>query len=946
MPSLLERLREALAPDYTVQRQIASGGMGTVFLGRDERLLRAVAIKTLRQELATAVAVERFVQEAQHLAGLNHPNIVGVHDAGEKDGLVYYIMDYVDGETLDTRVARGPLTPAETVSVGRGLLSALKLAHHKGIVHRDIKPSNIFLVGGRAMLADFGIAHSLYQSSTALTQPGQLVGTVAYMAPEQLRGQAVTARTDLYALGMVLFEACTGRRWDSLSAPEKTDWTGVPLRLQHALGKALEPHPQDRWPDAESFARELTGARARVRVLLPILALIPVGAVVVWGISRVLSSETQPRSDVAVYPFEAVGLADSALGDHLSRLTATYLEALPGLKVAPVRTTFQAWRASRLPPAERMVQLSGEVGAKYGVWGVVRPSRAGLEVQLYCLDAGGRTRLETVIRGNTADRMGLADTIRLRLMSTVSPHSKQLSRNLGGLAGVDPRAVPEFLFGEAASERDAWLTAEKHYRNALAIDSTFVLAAWRLANARRWMPLRPEPPHPTGFLSLYRSHGGNLPVLDRLLIEAQFAPSGEDRLGLYQEALRRAPRDAYVALYYGDELFHRGPLYGRSRDTAIAVLQRAVELDPSLAPAREHLAWALIRSGRREEARHSLDALHRTAGKPEESEIYLPMFLQLAFAARFAPDSAPVNDPVLYSPFGLGLAARGAFSMHMPEVGAVLGARLAALPSVPPALHGSGEIALGLALMTLGRPMLALAHFDSAVHLLPERHEARHQAAEWRVIPSALGLPGIPAAEIERGRRELARLAGDSSRSVRAAWGLAFEALRRGDTAGATPWVRRVATGSAAVSPFHLLLQAMQQAADGRLEAALKLSEPALAYDSAGRAGDPFFRAALHLQRGDWFEKLNRPESADASWLWYENLDVVGWPSTVVQAGEVDWPLGNLARLRRAGLAARRGDREKVCALVAELLQSWAQPEPSFESLVAEARGLESHCRP
>ncbi|HEX6433195.1 MAG TPA: serine/threonine-protein kinase, partial [Gemmatimonadales bacterium] len=250
MPSLLERLREALAPDYTVERQIAAGGMGTVFLGRDERLLRRVAIKTLREEFATSVAVVRFVHESQHLAGLNHPNIVGVHDAGEKDGLVYYIMDYVDGETLDARIARGPLTTAETLRLGRELLSALDLAHRNGIVHRDIKPSNIFLVGDRALLADFGIAHSLQPSTSELTRPGQLVGTPAYMAPEQLRGEPVTPRTDLYAAGLVLFEAGTGRRWPSAVSPEQGDWTGVPSRLRSALRRALQVDPEKRWPDA------------------------------------------------------------------------------------------------------------------------------------------------------------------------------------------------------------------------------------------------------------------------------------------------------------------------------------------------------------------------------------------------------------------------------------------------------------------------------------------------------------------------------------------------------------------------------------------------------------------------------------------------------------------------------------------------------------------------
>src|SRR3954469_14608102 len=121
MSSLLERTQEALAPDYRVERTIASGGMGTVFLGRDQRLERPVAIKVLREEVATAVAVERFIQEAQHLASLNHPNIVRVHDAGEARSIVYYVMDYVEGETLEARISRSPLSLGETQELGRQL---------------------------------------------------------------------------------------------------------------------------------------------------------------------------------------------------------------------------------------------------------------------------------------------------------------------------------------------------------------------------------------------------------------------------------------------------------------------------------------------------------------------------------------------------------------------------------------------------------------------------------------------------------------------------------------------------------------------------------------------------------------------------------------------------------------------------------------------------------
>ena len=189
--------------------------------------------------------------------------------------------------------------------------------------------------------------------------------------------------------------------------------------------------------------------------------------------------------------------------------------------------------------------------------------------------------------------------------------------------------------------------------------------------------------------------------------------------------------------------------------------------------------------------------------------------------------------------------------------------------------------------MALGRPLDALTHFDSATTLLDDRFEARIQAAEWRVIPAALGIPGIPQPEIERGRRELERLTADSIIGLRAAWALALDALTRDDTAKAAPWVDRVASGAGKGGPLDLMLRAMGEGVAGRFQAALELSEPALAFDSAGRAGDPFFRAALHLKRGDWYAALNHPASADAAWLWYENLDVVGWPTTVAQAGEV-----------------------------------------------------------
>src|SRR3989442_8229740 len=159
MSPFFERLRAALAPDYELLRELASGGMGTVYLAREIALDCLVAVKVLRPELATANAVTRFVHEAQTLAKVRHPTIVVVHKVDERHGLHFYVMDFLEGDTLQQRLAtRGPLTHHEARKLGRDLLEALEVVHGWGVIHRDIKPSNLFWLGRRAVLTDFGIA--------------------------------------------------------------------------------------------------------------------------------------------------------------------------------------------------------------------------------------------------------------------------------------------------------------------------------------------------------------------------------------------------------------------------------------------------------------------------------------------------------------------------------------------------------------------------------------------------------------------------------------------------------------------------------------------------------------------------------------------------------------------------------------------------------------------
>src|SRR5207249_571621 len=210
--SLFIQFQAALVGGYSLVRELGRGGMGVVYLAREVRLDRPVAIKLLPPELAAQQALrDRFLREARTAARLSHPYVVPIHSVDEIDGFVFYVMAYVDGETLAQRVtARGPLPPQDVTRILREVAWALAYAHAQGIVHRDIKPANILLERGteRAMVTDFGIARLAHASGE--TAIGELLGTPEYMSPEQAAGEPVDGRSDLDSLGVVGFFALTG----------------------------------------------------------------------------------------------------------------------------------------------------------------------------------------------------------------------------------------------------------------------------------------------------------------------------------------------------------------------------------------------------------------------------------------------------------------------------------------------------------------------------------------------------------------------------------------------------------------------------------------------------------------------------------------------------------------------------------------------------------------
>jgi TolB-like protein/tetratricopeptide (TPR) repeat protein len=275
-PALLDRLNAGLAGRYTIERELGEGGMATVYLARDLRHGRPVALKLLPPQFARAVGVERFQREIQLAAGLQHPHILTVHDSGEADGLLYYVMPFVEGESLRARLSReGRLPLATALGIAQDVLSALEYAHARGIVHRDIKPENILLSAGEAVVADFGIARAIGSPEVErLTETGLALGTPAYMSPEQVSGATdVDGRSDLYSLACVLFEMLTGKppfiagtpfavavKRLTEPAPPLPRLSGVPAAVDQALRRALATSPKDRFPTAAAFSAALAGA--------------------------------------------------------------------------------------------------------------------------------------------------------------------------------------------------------------------------------------------------------------------------------------------------------------------------------------------------------------------------------------------------------------------------------------------------------------------------------------------------------------------------------------------------------------------------------------------------------------------------------------------------------------------------------------------------------------
>src|SRR6184192_2794949 len=516
MSDIIDTLRARLAPSYDVEREIGAGGMARVFLAVEQHPHRRVAIKVLDPEVSTRLLRERFIREVDLSSKLSHPHIVPIFSAGEVDGLFYYVMPYVEGESLRHRLVRERKLPlAVALHITRDVADALAFAHAQGIIHRDIKPENILLSGDHAIVADFGIARAISAAgSLTLTQAGQPIGSPGYMSPEQALALGdLDARTDIYSLGCVLFEMLAGEapvasmaerlvhNWTALQTAPAMQRAGpdVARAVKHAISRTLAPFPDDRFATATEFAAALgapahrasvptrgvfAGSRGRRAVL--VLG----GAVVLLGAGAVLL--LRQRAPYLNDRRVVVAVIENHTGDrsldnvgHMAADWVTQGLAQTGLaEVVPSVSVMSSSLASGEHgpghlDAAGIKRLARETGAGTVVSGAYyrQADSIRFQVQISAAKDGTVLRALDPVAGPISQPLTAVEALRQRVMAALATLFDSRLSLWAKATGQPPTfaAYQEFIQGLDRMVQFDSRSAIQHFRRAAQEDTTFRL---------------------------------------------------------------------------------------------------------------------------------------------------------------------------------------------------------------------------------------------------------------------------------------------------------------------------------------------------------------------------------------------------------------------------------------------------------------------------------------
>ena len=606
--------------------------MATVYLATDLKHQRQVAIKVLRPELAQSIGPERFLREIEIAARLQHPNILSLHDSGEADGFLYYVMPFIEGESLRERIVReGALPGSEAIRIAREVADALDYAHRQGIVHRDIKPANILLSQGHAVVADFGIARAVSASAApGLTQVGIAVGSPAYMSPEQALGDTnLDARSDVFALGVVLYEMLDGKPPFDGATPQAIvtqSLTGKrrklskdTLGLQAVVDRAMAKEPKDRFATAADMAKSLDIAasgthpafsnprRRRQVVVTAAVAAAAAAAFALWPRDAGIGD---PRQSLIIFPFE--NRTGDASRDYLSEASMNLLGLAAShwrdLRVFDDERTASLMRRRRIAATEeldfeeaRSMAREARVGTM--VVGDIRLDGDSIAIEAKVHDVASGNRLQTrVVRAAlTADpRVKFDELAALILGTDGAPPGERpsvLSQTTTSL-----EAYRAYLAGTAALQRFEVDSAKANLDRAVAIDSSFALAYLRLRDVAGWTIAAGDPNIRRRYvMAAERSSTALPPRLKQLVAFHRAYEDGNLRRAraIANELISHDSTDVEAWYQLGEATYHDNatsyphPDTAGNLGTALEIFQRALALDSSYVLAYQHIRDAL-----------------------------------------------------------------------------------------------------------------------------------------------------------------------------------------------------------------------------------------------------------------------------------------------------------------------------------------------------------------
>jgi eukaryotic-like serine/threonine-protein kinase len=939
------RLQAALGDAYVLERELGGGGMSRLFVATERSLNRQVVIKVLPPELAGEVSAARFKKEIEVAAQLQHPHIVPILASGSGDGLLWFVMPYVRGESLRHRLkAVGKLPVRDAVRILVEVADALAYAHRQGIVHRDIKPENILLEEGHAVLADFGVARAIVAARTSnasdganLTGIGMSVGTPTYMSPEQAAGESnVDARADIYALGLVGYEMLAGQHpfggTGSVQsmivahltepAPPVAKLRGdTPPSVNAAIARALAKTPDERFRTAEEFRDALDAAPAGARrspVMAAVIGAAILAILVVAGIIVSRRERTLPLDQnlVAVAPFDVVDTDLKLWHEGMVDVLSRNLDGAGPLRTVSPTVVVRRWAGRG--DKESASTLGKATGARLAVFGsLIRSGADSVRASASVVDASSGRVLGEIERKDALSRMDrLSDSLTIALLRELGKSRALGGAQMSSVGTTSLAALKAFLQGQQYFRRSAWDSAVANYDRAIESDSTFSIALMYDGLAHGWVGGAGD-----SLGNAYRRRATRytrgLSPRDSLLVVAngEFAQLGQatdplplaaaqDMFATLHEGVRRYPNDPEMWFTLGDAQYHWGwgSKIGVPESQVVRSFDRAIALDSAFTPAYIHAIEMGFRYGTSNGRRYLRGYLAQNPTDVDAEGMRL---------AERLTDPARANTPETQQI----LDTASAEQIHHAAVAFI-------------EWPDSGEI-----IVTLGK------------HYMAARSRGTEQidtATRLRRGALAYALRGHLRMAIALQRRPeyllVSRIAGDAPATATDSF--LFKEISSGRTCGAC------AVSVWGMVGDTLMVQKIIHLGDSLIKLPHLPADPgAIQYTVA------LARAYLTLDRRDTAGAIREftalPDSLchECGWSWLTRaqlLESQGRDAEAAalldQTGVLNSPLGTLTEFERARIAEKLGDKMRARDGYAFVAGMWERGDPFFLHYATEAR--------